>query len=263
MSKTSFVLHLDSLSILDEMPDEMIGRFLKILYKYKLNGSLPKMDFAMKIAVTPFINQFVRDDEKYSNTIEKRALAGSLGGKQKLANASKSNQEVANLANLAESDSVSDSVSVSVSVKESGKETNASPPVGAKIEIDFMGLQLEVEGWLEYKRSRKEKYKNAQSVQSFVKKLHGLSNGNKLLANQIIENSMANNYSGIFAIKEERQLSVSLASPKGAPVFLPQDQLAHPLGNLSAKQMLWHFDSYLDYQTYCKKHSLEILPEED
>ena len=99
MSKTSFVLHLDSLSILDEMPDEMIGRFLKILYKYKLNGSLPKMDFAMKIAVTPFINQFVRDDEKYSNTIEKRALAGSLGGKQKLANASKSNQEVANLAN--------------------------------------------------------------------------------------------------------------------------------------------------------------------
>ena len=123
MAKNSFVLHLDSLSILDEMPDEMAGQFLKILYKFKNTGELPKMDFAMKIAVTPFVNQFRRDDEKYGNTVEKRSLAGSKGGKQKVANASKSKQKVANVAE-SDSDSVSDSESVKEN--ESVNDSNAT-----------------------------------------------------------------------------------------------------------------------------------------
>jgi len=103
--RTSFLLHLDSLSILDKMSNDQAGILLKSMYYYQVNGDLPELDFAIEMAITPFINQFKRDLEKYKQVIEKRKQAGSKGGKQKLANASKCKQKLANVA-----DSVSDSV---------------------------------------------------------------------------------------------------------------------------------------------------------
>lgn len=111
--RTSFILHLDSLAILDKMTNEQAGILLKAMYHYQINDTLPPLDFAIDMAITPFINQFKRDSEKYVLTVEKRKLAGSKGGKQKLANASKSKQKLANLA---------DSVSVNDIVNDSNKD---------------------------------------------------------------------------------------------------------------------------------------------
>ncbi len=61
---TSFVLHKDSLSILEEMTDEQAGIFIKSIYHYRRFGTLPELDFGIEMAVTPFINQLVRDAEK-------------------------------------------------------------------------------------------------------------------------------------------------------------------------------------------------------
>jgi uncharacterized phage protein (TIGR02220 family) len=105
--RTSFLLHIDSLSILDKMSNEQAGILIKAMYFYQINGNLPDLDFAIDMAITPFINQFKRDSEKYIQVIEKRRKAGAKGGKQKVANASKSKEKVANLA-----DSVNDNVSV-------------------------------------------------------------------------------------------------------------------------------------------------------
>ena len=103
--RTSFLLHIDSLSILDKMSNEQAGILLKAMYFHQKNGTLPELDFAIEMAITPFINQFKRDSDKYVQVVEKRKQAGAKGGKQKVANASKSKQNLANLA-----DSVSDSV---------------------------------------------------------------------------------------------------------------------------------------------------------
>ena len=103
--RKSFILHKDSLSIIEEMTDEQCGKFLKALYNYQINGEKSDVDFALKMALTPFYNQFDRDNEKYEKTCEARKKAGSKGGKQKVANASNSKQ---NVANLADSDSKSD-----------------------------------------------------------------------------------------------------------------------------------------------------------
>lgn len=95
------------------MSNEQAGILLKSMYFYQKTGTLPELDFAIEMAITPFINQFKRDVEKYVQVVEKRKEAGSKGGKQKLANASNSKQTVANLAvndnvNVNVNDSVSD-----------------------------------------------------------------------------------------------------------------------------------------------------------
>jgi len=95
--KKSFLLHIDSLDILDDLTNGQAGVLFKAIKAYQHNEDFP-LDSIVKVAFSPFKNQFIRDDEKYIKTCERRAIAGSKGGKQKVANASKCKQELANVA---------------------------------------------------------------------------------------------------------------------------------------------------------------------
>lgn len=201
MSKTSFVLHLDGLSILDKMPDELAGKFLKVLYTYKKTGIMPEMDLTLELATTPFINQFNRDDEKYVKTVEKRILAGSMGGKQKVANASKSKQDVANLA---------DNVNVNVNVKDNDnvnvkdKENDNVPYGDACAGFDFLNFlefQNAVRTWVRYKSERNQPYKSQESLNLFFKKLKSMSGEDESVAQAIVEQSITAGWSQIFELK--------------------------------------------------------------
>lgn len=82
-------------------------------------------------------------------------------------------------------------------------ESNIIPPRG---ERDFLQeldgeYQEIVREWLSYKRERKETYKTVRSMQAFVAKLTKLSQGNPQIAREIINQSMANNWAGIFQLK--------------------------------------------------------------
>jgi hypothetical protein len=95
--KKSFLLHIDSLDILDDLTNGQAGVLFKAIKAYQ-KGEDFELDSIVKIAFSPFKNQFSRDDEKYAKTSERRAIAGSMGGKQKVANASNCKQSVANVA---------------------------------------------------------------------------------------------------------------------------------------------------------------------
>jgi hypothetical protein len=121
MTKKSFVLHVDSLDVLDELTNEQAGMLLKAMRDYHNEDETP-LDALTKIVFCPFKNQFNRDSLKYQTTCERRANAGSMGGKQKVANVAKASKPKQKQANVAESvsvsknDSDSDSDSKSVSV---------------------------------------------------------------------------------------------------------------------------------------------------
>ena len=80
-NRKSFIIHKDSLVILDEMSNEQAGIFIKSIKFYQEKGCLPELDFGLKMAITPFINQFQRDEQIYKKTCEARREAGSKGGK--------------------------------------------------------------------------------------------------------------------------------------------------------------------------------------
>lgn len=57
--------------------------------------------------------------------------------------------------------------------------------------------------WLEYKKQRKEAYKTEKSIQLCYNKLIKLSGNNPDTARQIVDQSMANNWAGLFELKNE------------------------------------------------------------
>jgi hypothetical protein len=67
----SFIIHKDSLSILDQLTDEQAGKLFKSIYQYQKTGEIGIVDQLVKIALNPFLNQFERDNQKYESVVDR------------------------------------------------------------------------------------------------------------------------------------------------------------------------------------------------
>lgn len=130
----SFLLHIDSLDILDDLKDNQIAEFTKAIRYFHLNDELPEdLEAIVKIALKPIINQFKRDQEKWLATKEKRRAAGKRGGlksgevrqealKQNEANEANASTTKQNEANEAVTVTVNDTVTGNVNKKKEIEE---------------------------------------------------------------------------------------------------------------------------------------------
>lgn len=69
----SFILHKDSLSVLNKLSDEQAGKLFKSIFIYQTDNILPEDAFT-SIIFEPFLNQFKRDEEKYHNVVERNKI---------------------------------------------------------------------------------------------------------------------------------------------------------------------------------------------
>ena len=69
-NKKSFIIHKDSLNILDELTNEQAGQLFKAIRQYQV-GNVPNLESIIKIAFVPFKSQFDRDEIKYQELCEK------------------------------------------------------------------------------------------------------------------------------------------------------------------------------------------------
>jgi len=70
MQRKSFILHKDSLSVLDKLTDEQAGQLFKAISDYQ-NGKDLELDVLIDLVFEPFRNNFVRDEAKYKDKCEK------------------------------------------------------------------------------------------------------------------------------------------------------------------------------------------------
>lgn len=123
--KNSLVIYYDMIEELEDFSDAQVGQILRAMIEYDKTGDLPKFTGSLKTAFKFLKTRIDRDKEKYQQIVEKRKIAGSMGGNQRVANqanACSCNQMQANQA-----DSVSVSVSDSVidnKVSKKEKEIN-------------------------------------------------------------------------------------------------------------------------------------------
>lgn len=105
-NKKSFILHLDTLSILDEITDEQAGQLFKLIYEYH-NPKEPKetqITQVVKLIFHPFKVQFDRDLRSYESVCDRNKSNGEKGGRPKT-----KTQDNPNEPKKADSDSDSDS----------------------------------------------------------------------------------------------------------------------------------------------------------
>ena len=65
--------------------------------------------------------------------------------------------------------------------------------------------------WFDYKRTRKESYRSEMGAKKCLSMLRNLSGGNADVAQRIIDQSIANNWAGLFALKDT-------PPPRGQPI---------------------------------------------
>jgi hypothetical protein len=63
--KKSTIIYHDALSIVDEMPDELAGKFVKSLLRLMVGEPPQDTDLTLKFALHPFAKQFERERETY------------------------------------------------------------------------------------------------------------------------------------------------------------------------------------------------------
>lgn len=100
---------------------------------------------------------------------------------------------------------VSDAVVKKQQPKQTTKQPNIQPTfqptetVPVWVAQDYVRPFLD---WVEYKKAKKQTYKTEQSLRACYNKLVKLSNGNADIACRIIDEAMANNWNGFYALKE-------------------------------------------------------------
>jgi len=124
--KKSFILHIDSLGILDKLSNEQAGILLKAFCEYHKTGIEPVLDFTLELVFFNFKAQFERDFEKYEKVVERNTNNGKKGGRPKETETNPENpvgylateKTQQNPTKPKKADSVNDSVNDSESVNE-------------------------------------------------------------------------------------------------------------------------------------------------
>lgn len=147
--RKSFIIHKDSLTVLDELSNEQAGLLFKAIKAYQTDEDI-ELDSLTKIVFSSFKAQFVRDDEKYQKIVERNTNNGSKGGRPKTEanpkNPLKPSGLSVNPKNPSKPDSDSDSKNESVSDSKS-KELTLSAKANLSLELfkywrDVMGKDI-------------------------------------------------------------------------------------------------------------------------
>ena len=140
--------------------------------------------------------------EKMEETKEKRSKAGKISAERRK-NATNVEQSLTSVQqNLTQSNKEKE-------IKENNNKEEIKKEEKKKFSFDFSNFDENfiehVNLWLEYKKERKEPYKSQKGLNAFYNKLIDYSKNDPDTAKKIIEQSMANNWAGIFELKEAQQ----------------------------------------------------------
>ena len=106
--KNSLVIYYDILEQLEDFTDEQFGHLLRAVIKFDMTGQEPKFTGEMKVAFKCMKPILIKNKENYNEICEKRRIAGSKGGKQKVANATKCYQNEQMQTSVADNDNEND-----------------------------------------------------------------------------------------------------------------------------------------------------------
>lgn len=183
--KKSFILHLDSLEIFDELTNEQAGILFKAIKSYN-EGKEIELDFALRLAFLPFKKQFERDFEKYENVCNRNKNNGLSGGRPKKPKKTEKTHSVISKPKKADNDNDNDSDNVNDNDNEK---------------------EVLLQKWILYRNQIKKKLSES-TIEQLREKMNTFSIEKCTFA---INNSISNGWQGLFWEKYEE--------PKQKPTY--------------------------------------------
>jgi len=214
--KKSFLLYCDLKHTIDKLPDETAGKLLKLILDYANGDFNEPNDLLLQVVFEPIKQSLIRDLEKYDAKVIRNRENGSKGGRpSKEDNPQKPTGLINNplKAKKADSDSDSDSVSDNGNEREIVKVKNNKEPKSISdfvklIESEkYLGIDVSLNAtFINYIQMRinMKKIPTKNAVELLTKKLRELSKANKDVAIKILENSIQNNWVGIFELNNNK-----------------------------------------------------------
>lgn len=250
--KRSFIFNIDWREVLMDYPAEVRYEVYDAIIEYAASGKLSELKPLAKMAFSFIKKEMDYNNNKYNEIISKRSEAGKKGmlsryGNKAVTSDNKSNKAYQTVTNVTDNvyDNVNDNKNIPPIIppagekegegEEKNKRKRARPPIDTGfIDAPFRGV---MDKWLEYKRARGQTYKSEASIKTCYKKLLEMSGDDPVKAEAIVENSIANNYAGLFPIKntyphetDKPAASASLTEEERERSFL--EHINRKLGNI-------------------------------
>lgn len=192
--RTSFIIHLDTASIVNELTKEQAGALFKAIVDYN-SGVEPQLSPLVKIAFHSFKAQFDRDIENYEKKSKANQENGAKGGRPRKPKESEINPKkptgLIGNPQKGYSDSKSDN--------DSKKEKKYTPPLSKGEDVfsfkdSFLKLKVEpniLDDWLKVRKK-----KNASNTETAYKRIIKEINSSGKSANECIRICAENSWSG-------------------------------------------------------------------
>lgn len=226
MNKKSFIFNLEWAEVLKDYPAEVRLEVYDAIIRYAASGTLSELKPLAKMAFSFAKREIDYNNEKYTNTVSKRSEAGKTAMQRRWASDNKDNtcqQPITNITsdnknnkcyhmitNVTDNEYVYDNKEISTIVDtKKGRDPDLS-----FVDQEYMAVFQE---WLAYKRERHESYKAKSSLKAAYSKLKKLSGNNPAIAHDIIEQSMANNWAGLFELKIQHQQDIGIVLHDNSP----------------------------------------------
>ena len=160
-----------------------------------------------------FYSKRVNDNiQKMEEIKEKRSKAGKISAENRKNSTCVQQNLTSVQQNLTQSNKIKENKikeNKEKEIKENNNKEEIKKEEKKKFSFDFSNFDENfiehVNSWLDYKKERKEPYKSQKGLNAFYNKLIDYSKNDPDTAKKIIEQSMANNWAGIFELKESQQ----------------------------------------------------------
>ena len=195
----------DRLKNIGLLSDVEAGKVLKMMAQYASSGNVPDDVPPVSAILFQAIQEDMKYfDAKYSKRCEINRNVGKMGGRPNKGNQKETDgllKETDGL--LKETDGLLEKPKDKKKI-ENRKDNKDKSLIEKTISFsDDARMNEAITRWLAYKKERGQTYKPT-GLKAFITRLGNLSGGNGEVALKIVEQSMANNYSGVFPLNSNR-----------------------------------------------------------
>ena len=199
--RESFVLYTDTAQHIQRLSLEQRGQLLTAIFALASDEEFPKLDPVTDMAFSFIEAQLKRDWLKWDAKREKRAQAGSQGGKASAA-ARKQKSAIVSNASFACDDEANEAVPVSVSAPASVPVSASVPDLQERFSPLVAGCISE---WLAYKKERREAYKPTGLKSLLTEIENRVKQHGEQAVCDVIRLTMSNGWRGIVWDKIDRE----------------------------------------------------------